>query len=92
VRDGSRRGEFLALKRAGTTTVGRSDRAHIKFDDTAVRSLHAKFNAQVGRVTIVALPEGETVRVGGQDVSRVELTDGMTIEFGSTKLLFKMTR
>jgi hypothetical protein len=91
VLEGKRKGQTLALRRAGVTFVGSGD-AQLQLPDGGVRARHAKLLARGGHVAIVAVPEGSTVRVGGQEVPRAELKDGVIVELGGAKLLYKETR
>jgi hypothetical protein len=93
VQTGSRRGETIPIFRAGVTTIGRSNGGtHLSFDDAGVRRRHAKVLARGGRVLVVALPDGETIDVGGSSVARAELRDGQKLALGTTILLFKAVK
>jgi adenylate cyclase len=76
----------------GVTTVGRSFRADLEFDDASVSRRHARLERRGRRVWILDEGSVNGVWVNGARVVRTRLRHGDTLNFGRVALRFLAPR
>jgi two-component system, NtrC family, response regulator AtoC len=83
----------VALPRNGTLTVGRSSRADIRIDSTAVSRIHAKLMVAGGEVQLVDLKSHNGTLVNSEPIrgSRI-LSSGDVVTIGQTTLVLHAAR
>lgn len=88
--NGANRGSRFEISSEQVVVIGRSVGCNLRLDDSEVSRHHARISHNGTSFTVTDLNSANGTRVNGQPVTETVLTNGDTLQFGSSTIAFQL--